>query len=207
MLIIISQDFEKMQQSITVALPTLDDNWMIINKELGNKPYELVTEKFFRYAEHWMYKIRFNPKYLIPNWRKLPNNLRDKIKILGNLLDSYYEMITWLYGNNIKVFDIDNNFICYQLVRDEFKINNYLLSDIPIKRNWIKEEKNKRGKLRKYENPIDRRMIYSHELISKSLEHGEKNHTFKVNILNKFITNYKLWCDSVSSDKDWYTKV
>jgi hypothetical protein len=198
MVIIIALDKEMV--TVTANLPSLDKDWFLMNEALGHCKYELCAEWVFRYAEHFMYKEYFKPKYLIPNWIKLPNDFRESIKILGHLLYSLYELATQFDG-------VGYGLIMYQAARNEFKNNNYLLIGTPIKRYWIKEYKQKRGALRYHNNIFDETTPHLKELLDNTIRYSEGNDTFKKNVYCKFIDSYKAWCDDISTGKDWYTKM
>ena len=197
MLFILSQSEELEFMNLTIKLSPIDNNWMQNCYAIGLSDFDIIIEKLFRYSEYYMYKHYFKPSYRIPDYKYLSNDTRSSISALGNLLYSFYEIATNLYGLLEGVF-------IYQLVRNEFK-GYYIVNDKPVKRNFIMERKQARGKMNKYINPFDENTNL-YKLISSALKYSEMNHTFKLKFFNVFATNYKAWCEVVTTDKDWYHK-
>ena len=197
MLFILSQSEELEFMNLTIELPTIDREWMQNCYAIGLADFDIIIEKLFRYSEHYMYKHYFKQSYRIPDYKYLSNDTRLSISALGNLLYSFYEIATNLYGLLEGVF-------VYQLVRDEFK-RYYIVIDKPVKRNFIIKHKQLRSKMNKYVNPFDENTNL-YKLVSSALKYSEMNHTFKIKVFNVFVSNYKAWCDAITTDKDWYHK-
>ncbi|MBG1263418.1 hypothetical protein [Nostoc commune] len=182
------------------ALPAIDDAWFLLNKSLGWNESALIVERLFRYAIHWVYKEYYRTEYLIPGWRKMTNDLRENIKILGSFLNSILEICIEIFGMQMAGAYFDQ-------IADELK-RDYLMKEIPAKRNWIKTEKAKRGKLKKSENPFS---VESHpclwNLINLSLRIRHSKYSFQVKQWKNFLDAFKLWADNISSKPDWYIKV
>jgi hypothetical protein len=198
MLIILAENQEKMTITLSAYLEPYSKEWFQTCQLLGYNKFDLAIEKMFRYAEHYFYKKYLAKKHSIPNWRKLPNDVRKQVEILGELLYCFYRMSIGING-------VFNGLIAYKLVRDEFK-KDYFVYSQPKKLEFINKYKHHRSALRKMENPFNKTTVWLYELIEDVIDYSEYDRTFQTTVFYVFIDTYKKWCESISICTDWYIK-